>query len=241
MKNKSSLSFAQRTLNWAKNQNLPTWFEATTASTNTAAKNLIVESAFASLYLTEQQTAGRGRGQNNWLDTRTSGQLFSSWVFDIPHPPQPLIAPLTGLALYKCLSKHWHSLFALKAPNDIFMDEKKVAGILIENIQTSQDQHRLIVGIGLNVLAGPDLPTAGCLVDNISSTSLENEWDDFLTDLFFELGTLASLKRNQLSQGERNELLQALNRLSLLTEPYLSVHEDGSLQTKSRLIHWSEI
>ena len=68
-----------------------------------------------------------------------------------PHSPQPIMAPLIGLALLKSCQFVWPNLkLSLKAPNDLFLMHKKVAGLLTESIQQG-DKHRLIIGLGMNI------------------------------------------------------------------------------------------
>ena len=118
---------ALKTRDWAERKKIPTWFQESTASTNTIAKEEPVSEEYASLYLCEKQTAGRGRQQNIWLQSETSGQLFSSWVFNLAHAPQPILSALIGFGLFQALTKTWGDLFSLKAPNDIYLGDQKLA------------------------------------------------------------------------------------------------------------------
>ena len=80
---------------------------------------------------------------------------------------QPTLSPLVGLALYKACSGTWPFLnWNLKAPNDLYISNKKVAGLLIETV-TQGDDIRLLVGLGLNVLATPDQVVWMDLVDGV--------------------------------------------------------------------------
>ena len=237
----SNKSIAGKTCAWAELQKIPVWFQATATSTNTVAKNESVSDQMISLYLTENQTAGRGRNQNTWLQSADAGQLFSSWVFNLHLPPQPILAPLVGLALYKALDKTWGSLFSLKAPNDIYLGDKKLAGILIENIQSGPGRHRLIIGIGLNVFSKPDLPTAICLADSIEASVIESRWSEFLMELFSNLKQCALNSTSSLSLNDRQAILAALNRFPHLSDAFLEVQADGSLKSESRFINWSDL
>lgn len=142
--------------------------------------------------------------------------------------------------MYQALEKTWGSLFSLKAPNDIYLGTKKLAGILIENIQSS-GRHRLIIGIGLNVLSKPDLETATCLTDQLNPAVIEQRWPQFLDSLFSNLNTCAKNSSLSLSKPQCQDLLAALNRFSLLKEAYEQVLSDGSLKTKTSFINWSEL
>ena len=72
----------------------------------------------------------------------------------------------------------------------------RLAGILIENIQSGPGRHRLIIGIGLNVFSKPDLPTAICLADSIEASVIESRWSEFLMELFLIVVTSLNMIRS---------------------------------------------
>ncbi|HLQ84614.1 MAG TPA: biotin--[acetyl-CoA-carboxylase] ligase [Salinisphaeraceae bacterium] len=100
----------------------------------------------------EQQTAGRGRRQRPWISPRASNLYFS--VGYALAPPQPALATLS-LAIGVAVAEQLHALGAgavgLKWPNDVFIDDAKLGGILTEVGATSAARIRVVVGIGLNV------------------------------------------------------------------------------------------
>ncbi len=91
------------------------------------------------------QTAGRGRRGRKWLSERGKGLYFS-----VLFPPLKRNLTLTGLAfgyaVYKTLTELSPS-FYLKWPNDVYINGRKIAGILPELLK-----ERLIVGVGINLL-----------------------------------------------------------------------------------------
>ncbi|MEW4488693.1 biotin--[acetyl-CoA-carboxylase] ligase [Thalassoglobus sp. JC818] len=99
------------------------------------------------------QTAGRGRGSNSWWSA--PGSLTFSIVFDpqqfaIPTSFLPRMSLSTGMAVRKTVAR-WlpESNVQVKWPNDVYVQGRKVAGLLIESHPASPSL--LIVGIGLNV------------------------------------------------------------------------------------------
>jgi hypothetical protein len=78
-----------------------------------------------------------------------------------------VLAPLVGLALYEAAHKTWPDVaFNLKAPNDLYVHDKKIAGILIEAVLggPSGRDIRVVVGLGFNVLSAPsEISHATCL------------------------------------------------------------------------------
>ena len=105
------------------------------------------------LVLTERQTAGRGRGANRWWSA--DGALTFSLVLEAPTerlPPTrwPQIALVAGVAVCEALqSLAQRAELRVKWPNDVYLADGKICGILCESIPGSRD--RLVVGIGVNV------------------------------------------------------------------------------------------
>ncbi len=106
-----------------------------------------------SVYLAEQQTAGRGRGGHSWHSAQSDG-IYCSVVLRPPVPPsEALILSLAaGLAVHEAIREIDPQIQAdLKWPNDLLIEGKKFCGILIEmNAEATRVRH-LVVGIGINV------------------------------------------------------------------------------------------
>ncbi len=106
------------------------------------------------LVLTDEQTAGRGRGANSWWST--GGALTCSVVLDAErHGPSPekcsLVALATGLAVRELVAELITNRdVETKWPNDVLVNDHKICGILTEQ-HTTDSGNVLIIGIGLNV------------------------------------------------------------------------------------------
>lgn len=217
-------------------------------STNDWAKEIafsdeVINSDFA-LVLTDFQTHGRGRGTHSWSTDIAGASLLSSWIFDLDSTPSPVTSIRVGLALYSACVATWpNGHFSLKAPNDLYLGEKKVAGILIENIQQGS-KNKLIIGIGLNVFSAPDLGASS----NFGATSLNTaceisiqNWNMFLEKLFTELKIAVNDKALTLNLTNRQSVLNALNQNPNLKEKYISLEPDGSLVLTNSKIHWRDL
>ena len=226
---------------WAEKSQMPCWYEPTASSTNAVAKETLLEPAPISLFVTEHQTAGRGRGGNTWQDQNSGSALLSSWVFQMSKPPQPVLSPAIGLAVYTALLATFPALpWSLKAPNDIFLGEKKCAGILLENVQQGP-HHRLIVGIGLNIFAGPSEIPASSIHEFFSEGLTETVLFNIFDRLLLELSLGISQTRSELSLQQRQALVFALNQNLQKTEKVSAVGADGSLELASKKILWSDL
>lgn len=159
------------------------------ASTNAVAIDLAREGGDHGLVVvTEHQTAGRGR-----LDRRWEAPPRSSLMFSVVLRPQmsiehwPWLPLLTGHAVRQALSSHGIEA-TVKWPNDVLLDELKVAGILVERVETDRGA-AAIIGIGLNVSMTEDelpVPTATSI---LLSTGQVPDRDDLLVALVRQLIT----------------------------------------------------
>ena len=123
-------------------------------STSTAAMAAAAEGiAEGSVFLAEEQTAGRGRGANPWKSERSTG-IYCSVVLRPALPPsEVLVLTLAaGLAVRAAIAQVDPNLGVdLKWPNDVLINGKKVCGILTEmNAEATRVRH-IVVGIGINV------------------------------------------------------------------------------------------
>ena len=123
-------------------------------STNTAAMAAAAEGAAeGSVFLAEEQTAGRGRGAHSWLSARSAG-VYCSVVLRPALPPAEVLvlALAAGLAVRAAIEQIDSRVSAdLKWPNDVLIAGKKVCGILTEmNAEATRVRH-VVVGIGINV------------------------------------------------------------------------------------------
>lgn len=99
--------------------------------------------------LADQQTAGRGRHGQLWHSSSDENIYLSfSWEFDEPPAHLGLLGLWIGVVVAEVLEKQGMQGHGVKWPNDIYWQQQKMGGILIEASNLSS---RLVVGIGLNV------------------------------------------------------------------------------------------
>jgi len=120
------------------------------------------------LVLAERQTAGRGRGENRWWSDE--GALTFSLLLEaeqLPIGDWPKIALVAGLAVCRALEQLVLAAeLKVKWPNDVYLNGRKVCGILSESVPGTRD--RLVVGIGINVNNGRQ--GTGAVADHSPST-----------------------------------------------------------------------
>lgn len=125
----------------------------TVTSTNDLAKDRIeTHAVFPRLIVAESQTAGRGREAKRWWTGQGAVAMslavqLSSWQLNRDDLPQ--LSPLIGSAVIKAVESLVSPLsmnLRLKLPNDVYIGDRKLAGVLIE----SPKPDYAVIGIGLN-------------------------------------------------------------------------------------------
>jgi BirA family transcriptional regulator, biotin operon repressor / biotin---[acetyl-CoA-carboxylase] ligase len=123
-------------------------------STNTTAMAAAAQGApEGSVFLAEEQTAGRGRGSNSWQSPRSTG-IYCSVILRPALPPSDILvlSLAAGLAVQGAIRQIDPSLHVdLKWPNDLLIGGKKCCGILAEMNAEATRVRYIVVGIGINV------------------------------------------------------------------------------------------
>ena len=103
--------------------------------------------------LADRQTAGRGRRDRRWHSPAGGNLYFSlGWRFrraDLPFSTLPLLA---AVAAAEALRRFGLERHGIKWPNDILVEGKKLAGILVETRGLDPGAPHFVVGIGVNVV-----------------------------------------------------------------------------------------
>jgi BirA family biotin operon repressor/biotin-[acetyl-CoA-carboxylase] ligase len=123
-------------------------------STNTAAMAAAAECApEGSVFLAEEQTAGRGRGANSWHSARSAGIYCSVILRPALPPSEVLVLSLAAaLAVHAAIQQIDSRVEPdLKWPNDVLIEGRKVCGILTEMNSEATQIRYVVIGIGINV------------------------------------------------------------------------------------------
>lgn len=134
----------------------------------------------------EYQTAGKGCGKNSWESERGKNLTFSMLVHPSERPlriqakEQFRITEVVSVALCKTLQSYIYNKVEIKWPNDIYVGDKKLCGILIENRLQGAEIKDCIIGIGLNVNQREFLSDAPNPVSLYQLTGKELDRDELL-------------------------------------------------------------
>jgi len=230
-----------------------------TGSTNDEALKWASEGASdLSLVISDEQTAGRGRSGRKWHTPPGSALAFSLILRpspdEIKHPAR--ITGLGALALVDSLLSF--GLFPrIKWPNDVLINGRKVAGILVESDWVGNNLKACVLGIGVNVLKA-STPSFESI--NFPATCIEVELEHPLDRIELLKGILSALFiwRNKIGRDEfiqtwenslafRGQQIKVLtDSLTPVTGELVGLEPNGNLQVRRmdgnlQLIQFGEI
>jgi BirA family biotin operon repressor/biotin-[acetyl-CoA-carboxylase] ligase len=202
------------------------WLE-TCPSTNTWALEHLATLQHGDVVFTPCQTAGRGQWGRTWA--APAGVLTASFVLrEIASVQLGYLSLLVGLSVMQTLETHSPELagrLQIKWPNDVWLDRRKLAGILSEVPRTKASHVPVVVGIGLNRwadLSQSDLRDRAISLHEVVQ-SVPDEID-LLTQLRSQLMQLASeLKVLPVGAALSPQWVSAINQRDLLCNRMLTV------------------
>lgn len=124
-----------------------------TDSTNCYLKNYIPEEGEEmTVAVADYQTAGKGQGAHTWESEKGKNLLFSILVYPhwVPVRRQFILSEAGALAIKEALDSYAYG-FSLKWPNDVYWNDKKISGTLIETTVDSRGIKRCVFGVGVNI------------------------------------------------------------------------------------------
>jgi BirA family biotin operon repressor/biotin-[acetyl-CoA-carboxylase] ligase len=156
------------------------WYSET-ESTNDLAHNAIENNAAnGSVFTTDNQTRGRGQRNNGWESEPSKNLTFSIVLYPefLKIEEQFLLSKAISIAVVDFL-KECRLTAKIKWPNDIYVGNKKITGILIEHSITAKTIKSSIVGVGFNLnqkifLSDAPNPTS-VLIELNRETELDRE------------------------------------------------------------------
>ena len=124
-------------------------------STNEYALSLLSKSkpSEGTVISTRNQYAGRGQIGSGWESEPGQNIALSIILYPtfLPIGQQFLLNQSISLAVFDLVEKHFPKQARIKWPNDIYINEKKVAGILIQNAISGTKFRSSVIGIGINI------------------------------------------------------------------------------------------
>ena len=213
-------------------------------STNTLAKHRLQQGEVLEglVLLADEQTEGRGQLNSVWESNAGENIMCSVVLMPtfLPVTNQTYLNMAICLAVFDTINKFVPNQVSIKWPNDIYINQKKVAGLLIENSIQGTTIKYSIVGMGINVNQEKFNVDTATSLSNQTNTNyiLIDVVNDLLSNINNRYGQL-KLKQWQPIFNEYHKHLLGLNKLLTFktqTEQFegtiLGVNTNGQLQIK---------
>ncbi|WP_294654751.1 biotin--[acetyl-CoA-carboxylase] ligase [uncultured Fusobacterium sp.] len=161
------------------------------------------------LVIAETQTHGRGRRGNNWVSQK--GMALFSFLLkveeDVSIEEYSKLPLVTGIAVLKGLKRIENLDFKFKWTNDIYLEDKKICGILVEKIQDF-----FVVGIGINI----NNSLEGAVADIATALTISTGKKYIVEDTIFTVLDEFKKQYKRFLCGEWNFILEEINNKNYL-------------------------
>lgn len=157
-------------------------------STNTLLASM-TDAPHGTVVAARRQTAGRGQRGNSWEAEPGKNLTFSLLLRlkAVPAARQFEISEIVAMAIARVLARRLGQEVSIKWPNDIYVGDRKICGILIENTLTGPRIDRSIAGIGINVNQDRFLSDAPNPVSMLNISGRETDLDALLREVAGEI------------------------------------------------------
>tara|TARA_B100000900_G_scaffold398863_1_gene400759 strand:+ start:419 stop:1177 length:759 start_codon:yes stop_codon:yes gene_type:complete len=133
------------------NEGIRVLFKNHVSSTNDYLNYKYARDLFPLLIIANSQRASRGRGNKRWVSLNQNSLSFSLCLkIDSGNLDLRYLSYLSCVCLYKAINSLSDNDIKIKWPNDLYRDDKKVSGILIESLSKNKEVH-LSIGVGINI------------------------------------------------------------------------------------------
>jgi BirA family biotin operon repressor/biotin-[acetyl-CoA-carboxylase] ligase len=183
------------------------------------------------LVIADYQTRGRGRFDRHWFSPPNTNLLFSLVVCPESRLPRPALLTLAmGVSVSEGVATVTRSRCRLKWPNDVYLNGKKLGGVLTESGVSASRRPFWIVGVGVNVNASRD-----AFPDDVAetATSLYAELEQETSRPALLAAILATYEAwcDRLFAGDAYRLLDSARRLTATLGETVTVRRDGATLT----------
>ena len=174
--------------------------------------------------IADQQTEGIGRRGNKWVSPK--GNIYISFLFkyDLLIEQHFLISAVTANSIVSFIKRHVKEKINIKWPNDIMINNKKIAGIMTEIVEIN-DVKYISVGAGVNILSSPkvyDYQTC-CINDYAINIKFE--------ELLFEMIKIFFTEYEMIIQKKYNQVLEKFKKKMIHLGSYVDIlFPNGELQ-----------
>ena len=218
-----------------KKMTAPIYHYETLPSTNAEAKKMIMNGLREGILIADRQTAGRGRLGRSFF---SENGIFMSVILapeKIPFDAGFLTSAVAAAVCRAITEKGFHA--GIKWVNDIYLDNKKICGILAEAVSLGTETLAYVIGIGVNIGSNdfPDEIKDIAAALPLDQTEKEALISNILANLKNVLSentetTLAYLKEKSIVLGKEIRYFGAINGEGIA----LDLNKNGGLVVKTR-------
>jgi BirA family transcriptional regulator, biotin operon repressor / biotin---[acetyl-CoA-carboxylase] ligase len=174
--------------------------------------------------IADKQTEGIGRRGNKWISPK--GNIYISFLlkYNLLIEQHFLLSAATANSIANLLKKYVKAKINIKWPNDILVDNNKIAGIMTEIVETNDIKY-ILIGAGINISSAPKIyeyPTC-CLNDHVVEIKHEEIIFEFIRSYFDEYEMVIQKKHNQVLEKFKKNMMYLDSYVNLL-------FPDGNLQ-----------
>ena len=161
------------------------------------------------VYFAYEQTMGRGQHGKKWLTEPKANIILSTIVntSSLGITNQFYLSAVTALAVFDLLNFYLPNQISIKWPNDVYINDSKAAGILVENTIQGNQWPWAVLGIGINV----NQTSFNTTLNNATSIATYTQKNYNTIDLAKQLCTFLTHYVEQLFKGNTVQLLQLYN------------------------------
>ncbi len=167
--------------------------------------------------IADEQTSGIGRRGNEWVSPK--GNIYISFLikYDLSIENHFLFSALTANSIIKFLNNHIDENINIKWPNDIIINDKKIAGIMTEIVDHNNTQY-IIIGAGINILTAPKIiDYQTCSLKNYKDNlNYENVLINFIESYCNELKMMSNKNYDQILNFFKNKMSHLGSKINIL-------------------------
>ncbi|PHM65513.1 bifunctional biotin--[acetyl-CoA-carboxylase] ligase/biotin operon repressor BirA [Xenorhabdus sp. KJ12.1] len=158
-------------------------------STNQYLLDKLTELTSGDTCVAEYQYAGRGRRGRQWVSA-FGRNLYLSMFWRLEQGPAAAIglSLVVGIVIAEVLNRQGAEKVKVKWPNDLYLDDKKLAGILVELMGRTGDAAQIVIGIGMNIsMSSEQQKIINQQWSNLQQAGVTAERNKLVTEIVTEL------------------------------------------------------
>lgn len=222
-------------------------YKKVTSTNDIAKQHWLSGESLPFFVIADKQTNGRGRRGNIW-NSNNNGNLYATYVCLVGYEKIANIAVLSQCVAIKICDVILQQLKIntnVKWPNDIFINDKKVGGILLETVVRDYENIVCIVGVGMNICQSPHLQNARyettCLSEFSDALSSLNDINNIILqsiasghDMFLNIPQVDIINQWSKCDMHYNKIIEVTSNNGTFIGRDIGIDDTGALQLEQQ-------